>query len=79
MLRGLDDRHVLLLMTGRDGQASQMASEFLSSPAGLERVIRKLKSVAPEHTGTWYLQFVLRAELRDRLATRPDIVAARVL
>jgi hypothetical protein len=79
MLPGLDDRHMLLLVTGLDGQASQMASEFLAQPARLEQLLARLKGIAPQHSGTWYFQFVLRVEVRDRLATRADIMAARVL
>jgi len=79
MLPGLDDRRLLLLVTGLDGQATQMASEFLSQPGRLEQVISRLKAVAPSHSGTWYFQLVLRAEVRERLATRADIVALRVL
>lgn len=79
MLPGLDDRHLLLLVTGLDGQASQMASEFLSQPARLEQVVSRLRQAAPAHEGTWYFQFILRAEVRERLATRADIVALRVL
>ncbi len=79
MLPGVDDRHLLLLVTGLDGQASQMASEFLSQPARLEQVVGRLRSAAPAHRGPWHFQFVLRAEVRERLATRADIVALRVL
>ena len=79
MLPGLEDRHMLLLVTGLDGQASQMASEFLSQPERLDQVLTRLKAIAPTHAGPWYFQFVLRVEVRDRLATRSDIVATRVL
>lgn len=79
MLPGLDDRRLLLLITGLDGQATQMASEFLSQPGRLEQVISRLRGVAPAHSGPWYFQFILRAEVRERLATRADIVALRVL
>ncbi|MDP2999125.1 MAG: hypothetical protein Q8N47_16685 [Bryobacterales bacterium] len=79
MLPGLDDRHMLLLIAGLDGQASQMASEFLSQPARLEQLASRLRRVAPGHAGPWYFQFILRAEVRERLATRADIVALRVL
>jgi len=79
MLPGLDDRHLLLLITGLDGQASQMASEFLSQPARLEQVVNRLRGGAPGHSGPWYFQFILRAEVREQSATRADIVALRVL
>jgi hypothetical protein len=79
MLPGLDDRHLLLLVTGLDGQASQMAAEFLSQPEKLDLVIARIKAVAPAHSGPWHFQFVLRVEVRDKLATRSDIVATRVL
>lgn len=79
MLPGLDERHMLLLVTGLDGQASQMASEFLSQTARLDQVVGRLRGAAPGHGGPWYFQFILRAEVRERLATRADIVALRVL
>jgi hypothetical protein len=79
MLPGLDDRHMLLLITGLDGQASQMASEFLSQPARLEQLVSRLRQGAPGHSGPWNFQFILRAEVREQLATRADIVALRVL
>jgi hypothetical protein len=79
MLPGLDDRHLLLLVTGLDGQASQMASEFLSQPGRLELVARRLREAAPGHSGPWFFQFILRAEVREQSATRADIVALRVL
>ncbi len=79
MLPGVDDRRLLLLVTGLDGQASQMASEFLTQPARLEQIVGRLRRAAPAHSGPWYFQFVLRAEVRERLATRADIVALRVL
>ena len=52
MLPGLDERHLLLLVTGLDGQASQMASEFLSQPARLEQVVGRLRGAAPGASGT---------------------------
>jgi hypothetical protein len=58
MLPGLDDRHLLLLVTGLDGQASQMASEFLSQPARLEHLINRLRGVAPARSGPWHFQFI---------------------
>ncbi|MFB3825998.1 MAG: hypothetical protein ACE15B_04480 [Bryobacteraceae bacterium] len=79
MLPGVDERHMLLLVTGLDGQASQMASEYLSRSAGLQQVLARLRPLAPAHAGQWHFQFVLRAEVRERLATRADIVAVRVL
>jgi hypothetical protein len=79
MLPGLDPQRMLLLITGLDGQASQMASEFLSQPTLLQQLTNRLKSIAPSHSGPWQYQFVLRVEVRDRLATRADIVATRVL
>ncbi|MBI4911060.1 MAG: hypothetical protein HY820_46050 [Acidobacteria bacterium] len=79
MLPGLDERHMLLLVTGLDGQASQMASEFLKQPGRLEQIIARLKRISPAHSGPWYFQLILRVEVRDRPATRADIATARVL
>ena len=79
MLPGLDDRHQMLLVSGLDGQASQMASEFLTQPARLDQLLARLKAIAPTHSGHWHFQFVIRAEVREKLATRADIVAVRVL
>jgi hypothetical protein len=56
-----------------------MASEFLSQPARLEQLAVRLRRAAPAHAGPWHFQFVLRVEVRERLATRAEIVALRVL
>jgi hypothetical protein len=56
-----------------------MASEFMSDSGKLDNVMVRLKSIAPAHSGPWYFQFVLRAEVRENLATRADIVAVRVV
>jgi hypothetical protein len=78
MLPGLDDRRLVRLVTGLDGQASQMASGFLSQPARLEQLAARLRVAAPAHAGPWRFQFVLRVEVRERLATCAEIVALRV-
>jgi hypothetical protein len=79
MLPGIDDRHKLLLITGLDGQASQVGAEFLAQPARLQELAKRVEESAPGHSGPWHFQAVLRVEVRDHLATRAEVVAMRVL
>ncbi len=56
-----------------------MAAEYLTATPKLEELVRRMRKSDPSHTGPWHFQFVLRAEVYDRLATRAEIVALRVL
>jgi hypothetical protein len=79
MIPGVDGRHHLLLVNGLNAQATEMASEYLTSATGLEELTSRLRAAAPDHKGPWYFQVVLRAEVRDKVPTRGSLLTVRVL
>jgi len=79
MIPGVDGQHRLLLISGLNTQATQMAAEYLTNPAMLEELLRRLRAGAPKHAGAWYFQAVLRAEVRDKVPIGVALVAVRVL
>ena len=79
MLPGVAGSNRLLLISGLDGQATQLATEYLTEPEFLSDLSQRLRSRQPDHAGEWYFQAVVRASVRDRVPTRGEIVAVRVL
>jgi hypothetical protein len=79
MIPGFSDSQRLLLISGLDGQATLMATEYLTQETKLRGLIERLHNASPSHSGPWYFQFIVRAEVHDRLATRAEIVSFRLL
>jgi hypothetical protein len=79
MLRGIDGRHRLLLINGVNAEGTDVAVDFLTDPASVRNLLEALRRAAPNHKGVWRFQAVLREEERDKIPTRADIVAVRVL
>jgi hypothetical protein len=79
MIPGIDGRRKLLLINGLNTQATQMAAEYLTTPATLEDLLGRLQGASPDHRGPWHFQIVLRTEVRDKVPTRASVVALRVL
>ncbi len=80
MIPGLDDGKKLLLISGLNTQATQMATEFLTDPTHLTKLVARLHRVAPGRKGPWYFQAVLRTEVRDKVPTAgAELVTVRVL
>jgi hypothetical protein len=80
MIPGLDDGKKLLLISGLNTQATQMATEFLTDPTHLTKLVARLHQVSPGHKGPWYFQAVLRTEVRDKVPTAgAELVTLRVL
>lgn len=79
MIPGVDRQHRLLVISGLNTQATQMAIEFLTSPVRVEELVAMLHSSAPGHRGPWEFQMVLRAEVRDKVPTGGSVEALRVL
>jgi hypothetical protein len=53
--------------------------DFLTDPASIRSLLEALRRAAPNHKGVWRFQAVLREEERDKIPTRADVVAVRVL
>ena len=79
MLPGVDGRHPLLLISGLNAQATQAATEYLTSDPGLQELTAALRKAAPNHSGKWHFQAVLRTEVYDKVPTRVTLLAVRVL
>lgn len=79
MIPGVDRQHRLLVISGLNTQATQMAIEFLTNPVRVEDLVARLHAGVPGHQGPWDFQMVLRAEVRDKVPTSGSIEALRVL
>jgi hypothetical protein len=79
MIPGFSEGQRLLLVSGLDGQATLMATEYLTQEAKLQELVSRLRELSSSHSGPWYFQFILRAEVHDRLATRAAIVSLRLV
>jgi hypothetical protein len=79
MLNGMDGRHQLLLVNGLNTQGTQTGLEFLSDASTAKALLTKLDQAAPNHQGPWIFQAVVRAEVRDKVPTRTELLVIRVL
>jgi hypothetical protein len=79
MLPGVDGRRQLFLTTGLDAQSTQEASEYLTAPAIVRGLLARMRQLEGRHTGSWRFQIVLEDEVRDKVPTRANVVALRVL
>jgi hypothetical protein len=79
MIPGIDGKHELLLVNGVNTEGTQMAMEYLSDPLAVESLLKALQAKAPNHVGSWHFQLVLRAEVRDKVPTRAELLFVKVL
>lgn len=79
MVTGIDGRHQLLLINGVNTEGTQMAMEYLCDPVALKALVSSLRKTAPNHKGIWHFQIVLRAEVRDKVPTRAELLLVKVL
>lgn len=79
MLPGIDERRPLLLVGGLNTQVGQAALEFLTDPEGAGALIQRMREAAPDHTGPWFFQAVLRTETRNKVPSTAEIVYVRLL
>lgn len=79
MLRGIDGRHRLLLINGVNAEGTDVAIDFLTDPVSARNLLEAVRRASPNHKGRWRFQAVLREEERDKIPTRAEIVAVRVL
>jgi hypothetical protein len=79
MLPGVSAGHPLLLINGLNTQATQMATQYLTSENTVRTLVQRLHQAQPDHRGPWYFQLVLKTEVYDKVPTRAIFVALRVL
>ena len=78
MIPGVAEGRELLLINGLNTQATQIATEFITTEATLSQLLERMKQAAPKHTGQWRFQAVVKTEVYDRVPTRASLVALRV-
>ena len=79
MLPGFARDHQLLLISGLNTQATQIASEYITNEATLATLAARLRAEDAAHTGPWRFQAVLKTEVYDKVPTRASLVTVRVL
>ena len=79
MIAGIDGKHELLLVNGVNTEGTQMALQYMTDPAAMESLLALMKRKAPGHQGPWHFQLVLRAEVRDKVPTRAELLLVKVL
>jgi hypothetical protein len=79
MLPGLEPDRQLLLIAGLNMQATQGATEYLTTEGTLQELITRLRAADPAHTGPWRFQVVVKTKVYDKVPTRANVVALRVL
>ena len=79
MLPGVGEALELMIISGLNTQATQIASEYMTSEATLAILLSKLRAEDPGHSGPWHFQAVLKTEVHDKVPTRASLVALHVL
>ncbi|MCU1258123.1 MAG: hypothetical protein JWO80_1008 [Bryobacterales bacterium] len=79
LLNGVDGRHRVALINGANTEGTQTALEYMGDPVSLRSLAAALRKAAPGHKGPWHFQALLHSELHDRLPTRVELIALRVL
>ena len=79
MIPGVEGNRRLLLISGLNTQATQIAAEFITKEATLDQLLSKLRGMDPNHRGPWYFQAVLKTEVYDKVPTKAALVTLRVL
>lgn len=79
MITGLESNHQLLLIAGLNMQATQIATEYLTSEETLKELVSRLRALQPNHSGPWHFQAVLKTQVYNKVPTRAALVTLRVL
>jgi hypothetical protein len=79
MIPGLEAGTELLLISGLNAQATQVATEYITRNETLAQLLARMKQSAPRHSGPWHFQAVLKTEVHDKVPVNATLVALRVL
>lgn len=79
MLPGVQGSQRLLLISGLNTMATQIATEYLTTESTLDQLLSKLREADPAHRGLWHFQAVLKTEVHDKVPMRASLVALRLL
>ena len=79
MVQGLEADRQLLLIDGLNMQATQVATEYLTTERTLRELLGRLRLLDPGHSGPWRFQAVMKTKVYDKVPTRAHLVTVRVL
>ncbi|HYP12523.1 MAG TPA: hypothetical protein VEQ63_01250 [Bryobacteraceae bacterium] len=79
MLPGVEPDRQLLLIDGLNMQATQGATEYMTTETTLQELVTRLRTLDPKHTGPWRFQAVLKTKVYKQVPTRANVVTVRVL
>jgi hypothetical protein len=79
MVQGLEADRQLLLIDGLNMQATQVATEYLTTERTLKELLGRLRSLDPGHSGPWRFQAVMKTKVYDKVPTGAHLVTVRVL
>lgn len=79
MMRGLDGKHLLLLINGLNTEGTQAACEYLVGARTVDDLLSRFRAVDPKHRGPWHFQAVLKTEVHDVVPIKASLLAVRVL
>jgi hypothetical protein len=79
MIPGVGPNRQLLLICGLNSPAAPLATEYLTTEQGLQQLLKRLREAAPNHSGPWRFQVVIKADVHDKVPTTASLVALRVL
>ena len=79
MVQGLEADRQLLLIDGLNMQATQVATEYLTTERTLRELLGRLRLLDPGHSGPWRFQAVMKTKVYDKVPTGAHLVTVRVL
>jgi hypothetical protein len=79
VLPGLARDRRLLLINGLNAQATQAAAEYMTSESSASELLSKLKQSAPNHSGPWHFQAILKTEVYDKVPSKSSLIVVRAL
>jgi hypothetical protein len=79
MLPGVEPGRQLLLIDGLNMQATQGATEYLTTESTLQELLTRLRGLDPKHTGPWRFQAVMKTKVYKQVPTRATVVTVRIV
>ncbi|MGH9663917.1 MAG: hypothetical protein ACRD9L_05805 [Bryobacteraceae bacterium] len=79
MMKGIDGKHLLLLINGLNTEGTQAACEYLVNATRADELIAKLRTLSSRHHGPWSFQAVLRTEVHGIVPIKASLLVLRVL
>lgn len=79
MTAGVDGRRRMAVLSGLNTQATLVAARYLTSADTAGELLGRLRQLSPGHRGEWRFQAILRTEVHDKVPTKVQLEAVRVI